>query len=140
MSLTPDKSPRNKTVHFAAFTKSCWNSCHLSDTGLKNILLDLFFDVPKQMIFKVAFRFNNLFVLITMNEYQVSNIAIVWPSSWLRWLERRIRACVVLNVSGSNPVLHTTFYQCHFIFLYWFALLFCPLAQVSRSVRIRKKV
>lgn len=75
-----------------------------------------------------------------MNEYQVSNIAIVWPSSRLRLSERRIRACVVLNVSGSNPVvLHTTFYQCHLIVLYWFALLFCPLAQVSRSVRIRKK-
>lgn len=34
-----------------------------------------------------------------------------WASSWLTWSERRCRACVVRNVTGSNPSLPDTFYN-----------------------------
>lgn len=34
-----------------------------------------------------------------------------WASSWRTWSERRCRACVVRNVTGSNPSLPDTFHN-----------------------------
>lgn len=35
----------------------------------------------------------------------------MWARSWLSYLERRFRACVVLHVPGSNPVPTLHFYR-----------------------------
>lgn len=46
----------------------------------------------------------------TDNYCDTSTISLqtMWSSWWLRWLERRLRGCVVRNVADASPILPVT--------------------------------
>lgn len=70
-------------------------------------------------LFYIHGRFNRFFGFVSLSSNfsmalvktlsHMSNF--VWSIVWLSWWERRLRACVVPNVSGSIPKMTLNFYQ-----------------------------